>query len=290
MCIALFALALNPASISAWEVDLDPNQIGSPIAAPWAESEDWYVEALSNGTVLRTELIGTGVTNPFKAEIEFEEQRIHAVWKPLINSHFEEHESYEAEVAAYRLSKHLGLNMVPPTVKRKIGRRWGSLQLWVNDHRTFAKAAATRPTNFERSDQIELMRFFDAFLDNPDRNAGNYMVDDRYQVVLIDHSRAMDFEAQGPKRQASMPARFHRGAVDRLRALEFNELQELLGDIMGRSDLRGLHLSAKRLLRFVDAETETHGSAIVFETVRPAIRPLLTLTRAGASNGSTDQP
>ena len=39
---------------------------------------------------------------------------------------------YKHEVAAYELDKLLGLGMVPPTVERRIWRKWGSLQMWVN--------------------------------------------------------------------------------------------------------------------------------------------------------------
>jgi hypothetical protein len=36
-----------------------------------------------------------------------------------------------AEMVAYRISKHLGINCVPPTVLKKINNQWGSLQLYI---------------------------------------------------------------------------------------------------------------------------------------------------------------
>lgn len=251
----------------------------SEVRAPWQANEDWLLRALSEGMVLRTEPIGTGVTNPFKAELEFEEHRVHAVWKPLRANEFESYESYPAEVAAYRLSRYLGLNMVPPTVRRKIGRRWGSLQLWVDDHRIYADAATTKPFDFYQSDQVQLMRFFDALIDNPDRNAGNFLVDDQYRIVLIDHSRTMNFAATERQREGSMPTRFHAHVIRQLRSIDMQVLDGLLGDLFTRGDLRSLNLSAKRLAKFVDSEITTHGSGIVFSTIRAAIPAPITLTQ-----------
>lgn len=251
-------------SLLAWELEQSIDPLRSGYVAPWKAQEAWYLKALSEGVVLRTERIGHGITNPFKAEIEFDEHRVYAVWKPIIEANFEERETYEAEIAAYRLSRQLGLDMVPPTVERKIGRRWGSLQLWVDNHRMFSDVMGERPDGYMGSDQFQLMRFFDALIDNPDRNAGNYLVDAAWQIVLIDHSRAMDFAARGPKRDAPMPHRFERNVVDRLRGLDFATANELLGDLYTKGEVKRLVGSANRLLDFIDRETELHGVNVVF--------------------------
>lgn len=255
-----------PASATqvAWELEQSIDPLRSGYVAPWKAQEAWYLAALREGVILRTERIGHGITNPFKAEIEYDEHRIYAVWKPIIEANFEERETYEAEVAAYRLSQQLGLDMVPPTVERKIGRRWGSLQLWVDNHRMFSDVMDERPDGYMGSDQFQLMRFFDALIDNPDRNAGNYLVDSAWQIVLIDHSRAMDFAAHGPKRDAPMPHRFERSVVNRLRALDVATLDELLGDLYTRGEIKRLAGSANKLVNFIDREVELHGSNVVF--------------------------
>ena len=284
LCTALLLITLvtlaAPVSALPAEGTPNPGQTADP-RAPWDGAEEWLVDALSHGMVLHTEPIGSGITNPFKVELEFEEHRIHAVWKPLRANQFDTYESYPAEVAAYRLSKYLGLDMVPPTVRRKIGRRWGSLQLWVDGHLTFADAEPTKPFDFFHSDHVQLMHFFDALIDNPDRNAGNFLVDDQYRVVLIDHSRSLNFEATERQREGAMPMRFQTGVVKQLKAIDMDVLDQLLGDLLTRSDLRSLNLSAKRLARFVDNEIVTHGPGIQFHRVRPAKPAPLTLTHTG---------
>jgi hypothetical protein len=42
-------------------------------------------------------------------------------------------ESYKSEIAAYRLDRVRGLDMVPPTVERSVEGESGSLQLWVEN-------------------------------------------------------------------------------------------------------------------------------------------------------------
>ena len=252
------------ATTVAWELEQTVDPLRSGYVAPWKAQEAWYLEALREGVVLRTERIGHGITNPFKAEIEYDEHRVYAVWKPIVEANFEERETYEAEIAAYRLSRELGLDMVPPTVERKIGRRWGSLQLWVDNHRMFSDVMKNRPAGYMGSDQFQMMRFFDALIDNPDRNAGNYLVDPAWQIVLIDHSRAMDFAARGPKREAPMPHRFESTVVHRLRSLDFVAFDELLGDLYTKGELKRLAGSANKLLDFIDQEVELHGSNVVF--------------------------
>lgn len=258
-----------PVAPVAWEIELPGEEAGAP--APWKRHEDWFLRALREGVVLRTEQIGHGVTNPFKAEIEYDEHRVYAVWKPIRNRNYEAYETYEAEVAAYRLSRRLGVDMVPPTVKRKIGRQWGSLQLWVDNHRMFSDVLDQRPAGFFGSDQFQIMRLFDALIDNPDRNAGNYLVGEDWSIVLIDHSRALNFEVRQRQREAPMPSRFQRALVHRLRALDRDQLGELLGDLYPKGAIKQIHTSAKRLLRYVEEEVELHGAAAVyFDLPRPA--------------------
>ena len=82
------------------------------------------------------------VTRPMKVELSDGEQTHYALFKTIDDfeplKHFGGGEkelqftdSFEYEIAAYELDKLLGLGIVPPAMRRRIGRQVGSLSLWV---------------------------------------------------------------------------------------------------------------------------------------------------------------
>lgn len=269
--LAEVASGAIPPSVVTAEAPADSKRaVGT---APWSSDERRILAALREGQVVSMKSIGRGVTKPKLVQLEHEGLRIRSVWKPIVDSHFEAAESHEAEVAAYRLSRWLGIDMVPPTVRRRIGRHWGSLQFWVEDHQMFADVLDSRPAGFIGSNMFQIMRFFDTLIDNPDRNAGNFLVDDAWRIVLIDHSRALHFGSGGSEREGAMPHRFERRVVSRLRRLDAGALEALLGDLYTRGEIRRLLRSAKSLLDFVDREVELHGAEVAYFERQPPHAP-----------------
>lgn len=97
------------------------------------------------------------------------------------------------EAAAYRLSRLLGTNNVPPTVIRKMGGQRGTLQLWVEDALTEAERRRRNlspPDSLAWSRQVQTKLIFDHLVFNDDRNLNNWLVDRDWNVWLIDHTRA----------------------------------------------------------------------------------------------------
>ena len=80
---------------------------------------------------------------------------------------------YKREVAAYRLSRELGWNLIPPTVEREDGLEYGagSLQTYIpaNYRCTFFELREEHP---ERLQQFAL---FDALANNADRKGGHIL-------------------------------------------------------------------------------------------------------------------
>jgi hypothetical protein len=99
-------------------------------------------------------------------------------------------EAYHSEIAAYELDRMLGLDMVPTTVERRIDGNKASVQLWVEAPRLsqVEKEVPKNPVNWGR--QVRRHRVFDALIANIDRNSNNLLVDDDWNLILIDHSRA----------------------------------------------------------------------------------------------------
>ncbi len=102
--------------------------------------------------------------------------------------------SVDNEVAAYLLSNHLGLNLVPMTVVRNYNGVLGSLQYWINN----SHVAISLPE--EKRVKTQNLMFFDYLIRGTDRNDGNYLYkDDR--LVAIDHGwtfRPWDLYHQAP--------------------------------------------------------------------------------------------
>ena len=98
-------------------------------------------------------------------------------------------DSYESEIAAYNLNRLLGMNSVPPVVRRK----GGSLQLWIEKVTTEAsrvKADEEPPDPIVFDQSIKNLRVFDNLIANTDRNPGNILIADSGKVWYIDHTRS----------------------------------------------------------------------------------------------------
>jgi hypothetical protein len=104
-------------------------------------------------------------------------------------------DSWKYEIAAYRMDRILGLNMVPPTVERRFKEERGSLQLWVDSQMSLKKKEDDRiktpsykvyPWNLA----TYLERAFDNLIGNEDRHMNNILITKDWGLYLIDHSRS----------------------------------------------------------------------------------------------------
>lgn len=233
---------------------------------------------LLQGELVGRERVGHGVTNPWRVTLQYRGETLDAIWKPLPEAERAGYqESHRAEVGAYRLSRYLGLDLVPPTVQRWISGRGGSMQLWVDDCRLYSDVMGKeRPPLLAWSEQMARMRLFDVLIDNPDRNARNFLVDDQWRLILIDHSRALSLPAlteRRPRRKtAPLPARFDRDLVEAARGLDLEILEALLGDLYGGAELRTLLRQRDALLRAAEAAREQHGDSAFFSVAGTARR------------------
>jgi hypothetical protein len=236
-------------------------------AAPWIGQEEEIEQILRHGEIVASKDVGEGITKPVKVTLAYGGRQLDAIWKPLDRlADPSGLERYEAEVAAYRLSRHLGLDMVPPTVSRRIGDREGSVQMWVYGFRQAADVEDTPVADqlAQWSQAVARMKFFDELIDNPDRHAANYLVDDDWTVVLIDHSRAMFFDNAGRMRAMDPPKRFDRSLVEKTRELDLAELDALLGDLFTKSELKTVLHRRNELLQHVERVVETRGEQLAF--------------------------
>jgi hypothetical protein len=109
------------------------------------------------------------------------------------------------------------------------------------------------------------MQLFDNFIGNPDRNAGNILVDASNRVILIDHSRAfLD--------TADLPTKFER--VDEelwtaIQAVPPQDLRTLLRPLIGDAAVGAMIQRRARLKKAIDALVAKKGRAQVLIPSNP---------------------
>ena len=117
-------------------------------------------------------------------------------------------DSYQYDVASYRLDSLLGLGMVPVAVLRKVDGREGAVQVWVEDAVTERERVAQSlvPQDFGAFQQdIARMHIFDILIYNTDRSQNNLLYTPADEKLhLIDHTRA--FRARGGRPKTSQKA------------------------------------------------------------------------------------
>ena len=166
-------------------------------------------------------------------------------------------------MAAYELDKMLGLDMVPPTVVRRIKGDLGSLQLWVEGCDTYKRLQPKVPQTPQFSQQISRMKMFDNLVFNDDRNAGNFMLDESWNVILIDHSRAFINKKNLLKGKNKLPAQYDRKLFERLQALTPEGLEATLGELLQGGQIKDILARRDKLLEHQQKLVDERGEVRV---------------------------
>jgi hypothetical protein len=164
-------------------------------AKTWLDERATYEEFIRTAKIERVVDVGMGVTNPKRAYFAPGGLLASASWKPIKPGRYTGHwESYKSEIAAYELDKLLGMDMVPPTVERKVDGELGAATVWIAPVRMFkvGESGNDIPNRVNWDRQVRKMKVFDNLIHNPDRNAGNLLIDPAGHLILIDHSRAFE--------------------------------------------------------------------------------------------------
>jgi hypothetical protein len=174
---------------------------GEPL--PFGCEED-VLDFLRTAQVVEMKTLPVGSTKPKKLLLRRDGVEAHAVFRYVdlekrrhrLNDgtfHLVLRDSYRHGLAAYELSRLLGLDAIPPIVARNIEGRRGSVQLWIENAMTEGsrkKKKLLPPDLQQHARQMWKMEIFDALICNIDRNVGNILLDPTWRVWFIDHTRA----------------------------------------------------------------------------------------------------
>jgi hypothetical protein len=209
---------------------------GNPL--PWqgdAQAEEFLAKA-SIGKATGT---SKGVTRPSKITLSRGGLKAHAIFHEVNEEkRFAQlaggetvtdfRDSYLFQIAAYRIARMVGLQNVPPSVKRSFGGRTGSMTMWVEGMITDeVRRAQNREPAGDDAERWErhmmIMRVWDALIFNFDRNQGNILVDDKWNVWLVDHTRAFRRSTDISKLLGNI-GKCERGLFEKMRSLNRSQL------------------------------------------------------------------
>ncbi|MCP4898001.1 MAG: hypothetical protein GY906_13595 [bacterium] len=245
---------------------------GEPL--PFQSFEE-IIEHLSTAEVVERKPIGIGTTGAEKIILEKDGVRVRAAFRWVDEEHQGPFEGLPRavrsvrdaaifECAAYELSQALGLERVPPAIQRRIDRRQGTVQIWLEGGRTeteYAENSLQPPDIQQWNLQKHLIFVFDALVANIDRNKGNIMFDPNWQLWFIDHTRAFP-----PVRILLNPDSVSRCSRDLWRALQDLDedvMRQRLAPYLKKREIDMLFKRHEQLIKHIEKLIKKNGEETV---------------------------
>jgi hypothetical protein len=176
-------------------------------------------------------------------------------------------DTWKFNLAAYVLNRLLGMNMIPPTVERKVGKRPAAVTWWIDDVLMDEKERLERevlppvPERDRWNRQIHILRVFDQLIANKDRNIENIIITRSWDVWIIDHTRA--FRAYKQLLNSEDLVRCDRVLLEAMRRLDKPTVVEKLGAYLTGLEIDGILARRDRIVRFFDAKAAGEGGDTV---------------------------
>ena len=246
-------------------VDVDKKPL--PFQSP-AEVEKF----LSDAKMVAKEKIPIGITKPMKITLEHNGIKVHAKFSSVdqegqnekladgsIEMYFRD--SYKSDIAAYELSKMLGMTSVPPAVERQIERSDGIVQIWIEDLTSYddwiKEGNTGQPSAIYLRRQVKDMRTFDLLIRNTDRHRANIMWDPNDNIWLIDHTRSLARNAE--LRDGDEFEGCSRDLYTAIKSLDAKEVKKRLRPYLTTFEISALIKRRDKLVKLIDKAISKKG-------------------------------
>lgn len=267
---SLFVVALVPLALAGVDVPSTRETVVD-IATLSLDAKE---EFLRNADVIERKPLDVGITKSHKLTLSNGKlthaahlqsvDRIYRKLKSHGRTYVNVHDNYRYNIAAYRLDRVLGLNMVPVSVERQIGRKDAAVTWWVDDVQMMEKdrreAGIQPPNPADYFRQFSRATLFNQWVGNIDANATNLLITDDWRLRMIDFTRAF-YPAAQVKRD--LPLRIDRALYEKLASVTEESLAGLVGDYLNRREIRALLGRRDRIVNFYRQRVADKGEAVV---------------------------
>jgi len=249
-------------------------QAATQSAATAALPPDAEIEQfLRTAKVVKTRGTSKGITGSLRATLS-DGTRTHDAQIQMIDerkptfdaggaTEFNFRDSWEYNVAAYRLNRMIGLNLVPVSVARRYETKQAAFTWWIDDvmmdEGARLKGNIQPPRPQEWNEYMQLVRVFDQLIYNMDRNTGNLLITKDWRVWAIDHTRA--FRTHTTLKSPGNVTRCDRQMLERMKELTKDSLKKELGEYLTDFEIAGVLARRDLIVDIIDKA----GPAAVFD-------------------------
>ena len=213
------------------------------------------------------------VTEPWVLTLQKDGITRNAIWKNIKGRKKGYLEGWQWEIAAYRLDRLLGLNMVPPTIERRYREERGSLQLWIDGvftlkHKIDNKIKTPSYKVFYWNRALYLQRAFDNLIANIDRHQNQFLITKDFRMILIDYTRSFrtskkytkkliydEKYKEGPRLMKQLPKDFYAN----LKALTFDSIKDAVQDYLTSKEINAVLKRRDLIVSWIENRCEKLG-------------------------------